>query len=57
MIYICEKCHYLFPRENKPDEMQEGKYRCPDCGKFGVREADEAERDEYKRQQEFLDEE
>lgn len=48
MIYKCEKCHYLFQPVKKPAEEQNDRYRCPDCGKFAVRVATDAERKEYE---------
>ena len=48
MIYKCEKCHYLFQPAKEPDEEQNDRYRCPDCGKFAVRVATDAERKEYE---------
>ena len=41
MIFACDKCHFLFSRTRQPEQ-------CPDCGKFAVREATEAERQEYE---------
>ena len=46
MIYKCGKCHYLFSSEELTDK-KDSCYRCPDCGKFAVRIATEAERKEY----------
>ena len=40
MIYACDNCHFLFSRTNQPEQ-------CPDCGKYAVRKATEAERQEY----------
>ncbi|MDR3271198.1 MAG: hypothetical protein LBT32_06815 [Peptococcaceae bacterium] len=42
MIYACEKCHFIFERIGAVDA-------CPDCGKPSLREADERERDEFRR--------
>ncbi len=41
MIYVCDNCHFKFDRAAQPEQ-------CPDCGKYTVREADEAERQEYE---------
>ncbi len=41
MIYVCDHCHFLFSRVNQPEQ-------CPDCGKYAVREANEAEQQEYE---------
>lgn len=42
MIYACDNCHFLFSRTRQPEQ-------CPDCGKYAVREATEAERKEYEK--------
>lgn len=59
MIYKCGKCHYLFSSEELTDK-KDSHYRCPDCGKFAVRIATEAERKEYaiqlQREDPWLDE-
>lgn len=55
MLYICEKCKYLFISDKQMMDVQKDWYRCPDCGKFGVRSANESERDEYRRQKEMDD--
>jgi len=47
MIYKCVKCHYLFSSEEELTDKKDSHYRCPDCGKFAVRIATEAERKEY----------
>ena len=47
MIYKCGKCHYLFSSEEELTDKKNSHYRCPDCGKFAVRIATEAERKEY----------
>lgn len=47
MIYKCRKCHYLFSSEEELTDKKDSCYRCPDCGKFAVRIATEAERKEY----------
>lgn len=41
MIFVCDKCHFIFSRTAEPEQ-------CPDCGKYAVREASEAERQEYE---------
>ena len=41
MIFVCDMCHFIFSRTAEPEQ-------CPDCGKFAVREATEAERQEYE---------
>ena len=41
MIYVCDNCHFLFSRTAEPEQ-------CPDCGKYTVRLADEAERQKYE---------
>jgi hypothetical protein len=41
MIFACDKCHFLFSRAKEPEQ-------CPDCGKYAVRLANEAERQEYE---------
>ena len=41
MIFVCDKCHFIFSRTTEPEQ-------CPDCGKYAVREASEAERQEYE---------
>ena len=41
MIFVCDKCHFLFSRASQPEQ-------CPDCGKYAVRPANEAERQEYE---------
>lgn len=50
MIYKCGKCHYLFSSEEELTDKKDSHYRCPDCGKFAVRIATEAERKEYTMQ-------
>ncbi len=47
MTYICEKCFYMFLKDKAPDDLKDNRYRCPDCGKFAVRLATDAEREEY----------
>ena len=60
MIYKCGKCHYLFSSEEELTDKKDSHYRCPDCGKFAVRIATEAERKEYaiqlQREDPWLDE-
>ncbi len=41
VIFVCDKCHFLFSRAVRPEQ-------CPDCGKYAVREASEAEQQEYE---------
>ena len=41
MIYACDACKFLFEKT-----LEVG--RCPDCGKFSIRKASEAEEKEYK---------
>jgi len=41
MIYACDNCHFLFSYTVEPEQ-------CPDCGKYAIRPADEAERQEYE---------
>lgn len=55
MLYKCEKCNYLFMRDKQLTEMQKDRYRCPDCGKFGVREANSSEHEEYRLQLQTAD--
>lgn len=52
MLYICEKCKYLFISDKQMMDVQKDRYRCPDCGKFDVRVANESEQEEYRRQKE-----
>jgi predicted RNA-binding Zn-ribbon protein involved in translation (DUF1610 family) len=40
MIYICDKCKFLFERASEPE-------RCPDCGKQVIREANADETAEF----------
>lgn len=42
MIYTCDKCRFTFERTGKTEI-------CPDCGGMRVRDADEAETAEYRR--------
>jgi len=42
LIYICEKCKFLFSKDKKPET-------CPDCGKEAVRKANKKEQDEFKK--------
>ncbi len=41
MIFACDNCHFLFSRVRQPEQ-------CPDCGKYAIRPADEAEQQEYQ---------
>ncbi len=41
MIYTCDTCHFIFSRAGEPEQ-------CPNCGKYAIRQADEAERREYE---------
>jgi uncharacterized protein YdhG (YjbR/CyaY superfamily) len=41
MIYCCDACHFIFERVEEVDA-------CVDCGKPSVREATDAEKDEYR---------
>lgn len=50
MIYKYGKCHYLFSSEEELTDKKDSHYSCPDCGKFAVRIATEAERKEYATQ-------
>lgn len=43
LIYACDNRYFLFSRTAEPEQ-------CPDCGKYAVREATEAERQEYEKQ-------
>lgn len=60
MVYKCGKCHYLFSSEKELTDKKDNRYRCPDCGKFAVRIATEAEKKEYaiqlQREDPWLDE-
>ena len=42
MIYAYDECHFLFKSEEEAKQ-------CPDCGKYGVRLANEPEIDEFKK--------
>jgi len=42
MIFVCDNCHFLFSRTVEPEQ-------CPDCGKYMVRPAVEAEQQEYEK--------
>lgn len=42
MVYICDKCLFLFSRTSEPE-------RCPDCGKEAIRPASEEEATEFER--------
>lgn len=48
MLYICTSCKYLF--EKAPEAG-----RCPDCGRFAVREANEEEKAEYEARKKIAD--
>ena len=37
MIYACDNCHFLFSRARHPEQ-------CPNCRKYAVHDATEAER-------------
>ena len=41
LIYACDNCHFLFSRTTEPEQY-------PDCGKYAVRKATEAERQKYE---------
>ena len=41
VIFVCDNCHFLFSRAVRSEQ-------CPDCGKYAVREASEAEQQEYE---------
>ena len=47
-IYTCDACRYIFEAESGCDQ-------CPDCGKKGVRPADEQESKEYLERQQHTD--
>lgn len=40
-LYACDNCFYLFEADREPEQ-------CPDCGKFAVRIATQAEKEEYE---------
>ena len=42
MVYICEKCLFLFRRTSQPE-------RCPDCGSEAIRPASTEEAAEFER--------
>jgi rRNA maturation endonuclease Nob1 len=42
MIYCCDYCRFVFERMGETDA-------CPDCGKSAVREANAAEKEEYRK--------
>ena len=42
MVYACDNCLFVFERVGSVDA-------CPDCGKPAIREADESERDLYRK--------
>ena len=41
MFFTCKDCNYTFKSAEKPE-------RCPDCGRFAVRDATDAEIEQYK---------
>ena len=40
MIFTCDNCGFIFSRSEETEQ-------CPDCGKYEVRPADEAEQEEF----------
>lgn len=40
MIYTCDNCDFIFSRSEETEQ-------CPDCGKYEVRPANEAEQEEF----------
>ena len=48
MIYTCDKCHFIFERVGEVST-------CPDCGKDAIREANEAEKEEFRKNLENRD--
>lgn len=40
MIFTCDNCGFIFSRSEETEQ-------CPDCGKYDVRPADEAEQEEF----------
>lgn len=44
MVFACDHCHFLFHRVAQPEQ-------CPDCGKYTIRPATEAEQKEYQERQ------
>jgi len=40
MIYVCEKCRFIFERVGNIDQ-------CPDCGNINIRQANEEETKKY----------
>ena len=42
MIYAWDNFHFIFSYTVEPEQ-------CPDCGKYAIRPADEAERQEYEK--------
>ena len=40
MIFTCDNCGFIFSRSEETEQ-------CPDCGKYAVRKANEAEKLEY----------
>ncbi len=51
MIYTCDRCHYIFAFDPALMEKKGENYRCIDCGKFAVREANSEECDEFNTRQ------
>ncbi len=45
MIYACDTCRFVFERVGECTE-------CPDCGKKTIREANDKEKEDYKRYRE-----
>jgi len=41
MIFICDRCRFIFSRTLEPEH-------CPGCGKYAVRPADGEEQREYQ---------
>ncbi len=41
MVYVFVNIHFIFSRTVEPEQ-------CPDCGKYAVRPANEAEQQEYE---------
>lgn len=48
MLYICTACKYMFKKQRDTD-------RCPDCGRFAVREANAEETAEYEARMQIPD--
>lgn len=45
MIYTCNICHFIFERIGEIDQ-------CPDCGKKNIREANDEEKENYRKYKE-----